>query len=74
MSSYIDVWPCGTPVRMKAGQQQGYITGISIRGVTPLYEITYHHNGEYRNISLANDFEFDTAETHEKKQVGFLKN
>lgn len=73
MSNYIEVWPCGTRVRMKAGQQQGYVTGISIRGTMALYEITYHHNGEYRNISLAHDFEFDIAEASELKRVGFLR-
>ena len=58
----------GTRIRTVVGHIDGFVTGVSIRGNTTLYEISYLCSGEFKSSWL---YRFEIEPQAEKKQAGF---
>jgi hypothetical protein len=66
----IYVYKQGTTVEMKVGSIVGMITGISVKFVSVLYEITYYADGLYHTI-WANELEFEPRSKEKTQVIGF---
>jgi hypothetical protein len=68
MKNKIELYSCGTIVKIKLTDIQGMITCASIRFDRVQYEVSYFYSGEQKTLWL-NENEFDT-ETN-KQKIGF---
>lgn len=68
----MDLLSCGQKVITKLSKIEGIITSISIKFNYVSYEVSYFHEGEYKQIWL-NEAEFDT-ENQQRQAIGFKQN
>lgn len=65
----ISVYKCGIVAKPKMHNAEGIITAALIRYGRITYELSYFHNGEYKNIWISED-ELEIM-SDEKQKVGF---
>lgn len=69
----IDVYKCGTKIKLTNANVPGFITAICIRGKNITYEVSYFLNSVYCS-NWFNSYEFELVEENESSdKIGFIK-
>jgi len=68
----LEVYKYGTQVTTKLGCIPAIITGVTIRGDSVSYEISYFYEGEHITVWIK-DIEFTVDNDVEKTKIGFKK-